>query len=178
MTFHLRSFLKVFLSKKIVVIIPVIIIIAALGVFAYNKIYKPSAKALRIKIPDFNIGDFKETETENVVFSNDVKTLIQNVGKLFELPIDEEPSVATITDISKLKDQPFFAQGMNGDKVLIYERKKKAIIYRPSINKIIEAGSVEISTGLETSEDSSGSDSASLQNPPVSTQRKVLIEEK
>ena len=163
-----------FWSKKRLVIALGIIIVLALGVLAYNTFYKPPAKTLRLKIPDINIGDFK-AQTENAVLSGDVKTLIQNVGKLIQLPTDEDPSVATIADISKLKDQPFFAYGENGDKVLIYANKKKAIIYRPSINKIIEAGSVEITTG---SESTSASDSASLVNPPISTQRKVLIEEK
>ena len=162
-----------FLSEKLLVIILVIIIVVAFGFLSYNKLYKPHEKTLRLKIPDINIGDFK-AQTENAVLSGDVKTLIQNVGKLIQLPTDEDPSVATIADISKLKDQPFFAHGQNGDKVLIYANKKKAIIYRPSINKIIEAGSVEITTESE----SSGSDSADLINPPVSTQRKVLIEEK
>lgn len=153
----------------------VIIIVVAFGFIAYNKFYKPTAKSLHIKIPDFNLGDFKvQPETEKVVLGDDVKTLIQNVGKLIELPTDEDPSVATIADISKLKDQPFFAHAKNGDKVLIYTKEKKAIIYRPSTNKIIEAASVEITTGSEPT----GSESGDLINPPVSTQRKVLIQEK
>lgn len=172
-----------FISEKRLVIILVVIIVVGFGFLSYNKFYKPTHKSLHIKIPNFNISGFKlqpetQPETEKVVLNDDVKTLIQNVGKLIELPTDEDPSVATIADISKLKDQAFFVHGKNGDKVLIYAKEKKAIIYRPSINKIIEAGSVEISTGSQQSSGSSGSDSANLANPPISTQRKVLIQEK
>jgi hypothetical protein len=66
------------------------------------------------------------------------KSLIESVGKLIILPIDEQPTVATVADLDKLKDQPFFAQAQLGDKVLIYQNAKKAILYRPSENKIIE----------------------------------------
>lgn len=68
----------------------------------------------------------------------ETKDLVQSVGKLMALPTDETPSVATVTDKEKLKDQPFFANAENGDKVLIYTKAKKAILYRPSTNKVVE----------------------------------------
>lgn len=75
---------------------------------------------------------------------SEASMLISQVGKLIDLPKDETPTIATITDISKLKDQPFFANAKNGDKVLIYTNAKKAILYRPSENRIIEVGAVNI----------------------------------
>lgn len=64
------------------------------------------------------------------------------VGKLMTLPTDEEPTVATVTDKEKLASQPFFANAQNGDKVLIYTKARKAILYRPSLNMIIEVAPV------------------------------------
>lgn len=72
------------------------------------------------------------------------KTLIDKVGKLIELPQDEEPTVATVSDITKLKGQPFFAKAQNGFKVLIYSKAKRAILYDPKNNKIIEVGPINI----------------------------------
>ena len=74
----------------------------------------------------------------------EVDLLVNEVGKLITLPSDEKPTVATITDIEKLKDQPFFANAKNGDKVLIYTNAKKAILYRSEEKKIIEVGAVNI----------------------------------
>ena len=70
--------------------------------------------------------------------------LVSEVGKLIALPGDEKPTVATITDFEKLKDQVFFANAKNDDKVLIYTNAKKAILYRPSEKRVIEVGAVNI----------------------------------
>lgn len=74
----------------------------------------------------------------------EIKQVVAEVGKLMILPKDETPTVATVTDKSKLQSQVFFANVENGDKVMIYTKNKKAIIYRPSLNKIVEVGPVNI----------------------------------
>lgn len=63
--------------------------------------------------------------------------VIAKVGKLVELPAGETPTVATVSDLAPLKDEPFFKEAEIGDKVLIFSTSKKAILYRPSTNKVI-----------------------------------------
>lgn len=74
----------------------------------------------------------------------EVAALVQRVGKLMELPSDEEPTIATISDKTKLSAQPFFARAKNGDKVLIYTQAKKAILYDPIANKIIDVTNINV----------------------------------
>lgn len=74
----------------------------------------------------------------------EAQDITKAVGKLIELPGGEEPTVATVTDVTKLSDQAFFAQAQNGDKVLIYAKAAKAVLFRPSTNKIIEVAPVNI----------------------------------
>ena len=69
--------------------------------------------------------------------------IISKVRKLMELP-DEDPTMATITDRVKLEGKPFFVRAQNGDKVLIFQSIKKAILYRESANKIIDVGSINV----------------------------------
>lgn len=73
---------------------------------------------------------------------------IEEVGRLYDLPKDEKPSVATVSDKEKLKDQPFFAKAENGDITLIYSTAKLAILYRPSSKQIINVSSVTIQGNL------------------------------
>ena len=69
--------------------------------------------------------------------------LVEAVGKLMLLP-DEKPTIATVTDPEKLSDQTFFANAKTGDKVLVFSVSKKAILYDPVLNKIIEVGPVKV----------------------------------
>ncbi len=67
----------------------------------------------------------------------EAKALSEKVGKLIMLPIDEIPTIATVSDPEALKGQSFFVDAKKGDKVLIYSNAKKAILYDPVANKII-----------------------------------------
>ncbi|MFH1896072.1 MAG: LytR C-terminal domain-containing protein [bacterium] len=69
----------------------------------------------------------------------DFDSTLTDVGKLIQLPTDEQPSVATITDVEKLREtEPFFEKAEDGDKLIAYSKALKAILYRPGINKIID----------------------------------------
>ena len=87
----------------------------------------------------------KILQNPNAVNQKEIESLVKKVGKLILLPQNEVPKIATVIDIDKRKGELFFAHAANGDKVLIYENAKKAILYRPSINKIIEVGPVSFS---------------------------------
>ncbi len=64
--------------------------------------------------------------------------LVEKISLLIELPKDEEPTIATVVDPKLLQDQPFFIRAQVGDKVLIYEKAKKVILYDPIANRIRE----------------------------------------
>lgn len=91
---------------------------------------------------------YKNSQNPTTKTQNEVADLVAKIGKLYVLPQNENPTVATVSDKNKLKDQPFFANAENGDKVLIYTKSQKAILYRPSINKIIEVAPVNLGQNL------------------------------
>lgn len=91
---------------------------------------------------------FYNKNSQNPKTDAQVQGLIAQVGKFYLLPTNETPTIATVSDKSKLSDQPFFRNAENGDKVLIYSTSKKAILYRPSINKIIEVAPVNLGQSL------------------------------
>jgi len=89
------------------------------------------------------------------------KPLVELVGKLVVLPQNETPTIATITDQGQLPNQPFFRDAQNGDKILVYTNAKKAILYRPSINKIVEVAPVSEPAPDQFSQDVSGASTSS-----------------
>ena len=88
---------------------------------------------------------------EAQVSAAETEALVDEVGKIILLP-DETPTVATVTDLAPLKDQPFFANAKVDDKVLIYQGAKKAILYRPSEQRIIEVAPVNLGAGQASDE--------------------------
>ncbi len=88
----------------------------------------------------------KGDTTEATIQENkaELAKIIETVGKLIELPSGEEPTLATVSDPEKLKDQAFFKNAVLGDKVLIYAQAKRAILYSPSRGKIIEVAPVNL----------------------------------
>lgn len=89
----------------------------------------------------------------NVVVQRETEELIAVVGKLIELPKDEIPTVATITDKEKLSAEPFFLLGANGDKLLAYNNAKLAVLYRPTTNKIINVAPITVDKPLASTQD-------------------------
>lgn len=79
----------------------------------------------------------------------EVDETIKKIGKLIVLPAEEVPSFATVSDASKLQNQDFFKNAQNGDKVLIYSKAKKAILYRPSENRLVDVSPLQIAEQIQ-----------------------------
>lgn len=74
----------------------------------------------------------------------EVKNLVAKVSELIVLPDGEDPTIATVNDLDKLKDQPFFARAKKGDKVLIYANARKAYLYDEANHKLVDVAPVNI----------------------------------
>lgn len=85
---------------------------------------------------------YKRISKLKPVEDTEIKTLVETVGKLIVLPAGEMPKLLTVTDKEKLSGQAFFANAKNGFKVLVYEKAKKAFLYDPVNNRIVEVGPV------------------------------------
>jgi lipopolysaccharide export LptBFGC system permease protein LptF len=80
---------------------------------------------------------YKKSKAPEQASQAEIKSLIEKVGRLAVLPTDETPTIATVSDPNALKDQAFFVDAKKGDKVLIYSNAKKAVLYNPSQDKIV-----------------------------------------
>lgn len=122
-------------TKKIAIIIVSIVIVSVLGYMGYQYSLLRN-EVIRLR---------SSPQASQEAIKEEIKKLVDQVSKLIAVP-DETPTVATVSDSEKLKPNPFFQNAQNGDKVLIFTGAKKAIIYRPNDNKIIEVGPLSIGT--------------------------------
>ena len=72
--------------------------------------------------------------------------LIARVGKLVLLPEGETPTIATVSNPERLRDQPFFARAKEGDKVLVYTLARKVYLYDPVNNLILNVAPLNVET--------------------------------
>lgn len=121
--------------------IPLFIMLALVGLgtggYFYFQYQKTQKELQAIKIDQTTVKNATEQE---------VKNLVDEVGNMIVLPTGEEPTVAAITDIAQFRDQPFFKNAKNGDKVIIYLNSNRAILYDPIVKKVIDVAPVNIGT--------------------------------
>lgn len=107
--------------------------------------------------------DIERLSNPEEASQEEAERLSQEVGEKIQLP-KETPTVATVVDAAKLKDQPFFANAKNNDKVLIYTSAKKAVLYRPSTKKVIEVAPINIGDGEQPAENEQTSETQGENN--------------
>jgi hypothetical protein len=78
-----------------------------------------------------------------------VGDIVARVGKIMLLPENETPTLAGVSDPSVLGDQAFFKNAKTGDVVLMYATSRRAILYDPVANKIIEVAPITDATSTQ-----------------------------
>lgn len=121
-----------FLNRNKVLFI--IILIALVGIAAGGFFFIKYQKAQNI------------INNPNLASQQEAQDLVKKVSKFILLPENELPTIATVSDYKKLKDQPFFQKSQNDDKVLIYTQAKKAYLYRPATDKLIDVTIVNVNS--------------------------------
>ncbi len=123
------------LSKFLVIKLPLapIVILIALIAASYGT-YK-----LMVTYPE-KFGLLKGPS----IIKKEEQALVAKVSRSLTLPTDEEPTIATVTEPEKLSEQFFFKNAQQGDRLLIYQNSRKVILYRPSEDKVVEVGVVNI----------------------------------
>lgn len=129
------------MKKKILILVNILVIVGLAGTAG---LYFKKHRDLSARFNDVNSKYEELSKDPQAVQAAEVRRYIEEVGKVYDLPKDEEPSVATVKDKEQLKDQAFFAKAENGDITLIYSKAKLAILYRPSTKQLVNVSSVTI----------------------------------
>lgn len=120
--------------RKILRLFALLLFVASLAAGAY---FWKQAEGFRVELDNLrNDPEF--------VARQEVRSIVDEVGKLVVLPEDESPVIATVSDKDQLADVPFFAKAENGDKVLIYPKARKIYLYDPDVRKLLEVAPLNI----------------------------------
>lgn len=103
-------------------------------------INRKSVTFILVSIFCFTLGFFADYGWEKYRLQRivtDDEAAMESLSKIIVLP-EEIPSIATVMDKEKLAEQPFFQKAENGDKVIMYSENRRAYLYRPREQKIID----------------------------------------
>lgn len=118
-----------------VLFILVLMLAIAWGVWSY-KMYKDVKGQL---------AKLSSLEGQQELATQEIQKVLEQVGKHIVLPENEEPVVATVTNAEALaEEQPFYEGAKDDDKVIIYPKAGKAILFSPSDDIIVNVGPVYI----------------------------------
>lgn len=81
----------------------------------------------------------RDTQATQILSADE---LVRRVSKHILLPKEENPTLLTVSDKTRLSGQPFFNNAENGNMVLIYEQAKKAFLYDVEKDLVLEVGPV------------------------------------
>lgn len=85
----------------------------------------------------------EQLQGNNAANQEKAKTVVERVKKLMDIDTSVEPTVATIVDVAKLREQnPFYNKAENGDYLIVTQTR--AILYREEENKILDVVPVQI----------------------------------
>lgn len=104
--------------------------------------------------------------SEGAIVLADEHAIIEAIGKLIRLPSDETPQLISISAINleQLKNQSFFKDAKEGDVLVIYSQNKKAILFDPKANIILDTA--PITSATNSGEFASPSAQVSTPTPP------------
>lgn len=134
---------KTSVVQKILIVTMILVVVFAIGGGGYWFFQQQGESS-----GEQNRTIASETETKE-----ETKQLLAKIGELILLPNDEDPTIATITDVETLKqEQVFFKNAKEGDVLVMYPQKSKAILYNPTENVIVNVGKVYIEDSAEETE--------------------------
>lgn len=123
------------IPKLSTVIICVLLVIVAGGGFYFYTKYDQTKQEVEKLSTVQGQQELSKTQTQQ---------LLEEMRSRIVLPDGEDPVIATITDINQLKNNEFYKDAKNDDRVIVYANAKKAYIYRPSTKTIVNVGAFQL----------------------------------
>ncbi len=142
-----------FCRRNIFSVVPVAILLIALGYYYYqyqNLLSKSPANA-------------------QAQAQEQTRAVVTDIEKLMYIADDSGAQLATISDITKLQGQKFFENAKNGDDLVLFPAAQQAILYRPSTHKIVQVGPFTPGTGSTASSAASGTKAPATQATSTKT---------
>lgn len=98
---------------------------------------------LTVAIAGYFFWQYRQTkELADNPTQAEVERIVALVAQHIVLPDNEIPSVAMVTSVEELRDQPFFRNAQNGYQVLVYQQSGLAVMYDPQRDLVVNMAQI------------------------------------
>lgn len=95
-----------------------------------------------------DLAILKDPQLASELSQKETSELIGKLSKLMVVPADRDPVVAVINDVEMLAaTQDFYVPAHNGDKLIMFQDSRKAVIYDEDDNRIVNVGPIYFDNG-------------------------------
>jgi hypothetical protein len=119
--------------RRLLFVIFLLVLLVGTGAYFYMK-----GRTVLYQAGESNTTDTAGTAGDTALLQETISAL----GKFVVLPEGDQPVLGVVSDPSALSGEIFFKDAQIGDRVLIYPHARQAILYRPSLGKIINMESI------------------------------------
>lgn len=136
-----------------------------------------STKATNVSAPIVTPSATDQQANFAPIDQSEAASLVETTASLAVVPIDEAPTLALVVNTAKLSQDLFFRDAEVGDQLLVYEKAGLAIIYRPSIKKLVALGNIKVGGGGQTKGASSAQQPIAHPSPvaPTTAPQKIAV---
>ena len=156
--------------KKISIVVIAVVVIVAISVLVY-KMNSKNGNSVAGTTQTGVDGKTKMTPEQEAKAKAEAVALLAELGQYMIVPKGEEPAIFDVQDPAVLaKEQPFFAEAQKGDKLFVFSKSQKAVVYSPSRKIIVNVGPVTF--------DKNAQEKAAATATPVTTGETEKVTEK
>ncbi len=147
--------------KKILIATLVAVVLAAIGVGIWQFLDLRSRNSTLQMQLDEKTSELETLRQDLITDPNTAVSKIQQeqnasildaIAEVYAVPDNETPTIATVQDVSKLKDQPFFNGAQNGDILVVFSESSQAVLYRPETKQLVKVGPISNAAQEKASE--------------------------
>ena len=95
---------------------------------------------------------YNDLKNKSLTSDQRISKYEKDISKTYALPVGDKATLYDVTQADSLKkegpNKDFFKDANNGDILLLYEKAKIGVLYRPSTKKIIKVGPAAITQNI------------------------------
>jgi hypothetical protein len=77
------------------------------------------------------------------ITDDQIRQILTRISASIKIPTDERPKIEVVKNPESLKRQPFFAAVQANDLVVLFQKSRQVVLFRPGTGEVVSSGTVQ-----------------------------------